>query len=73
MRGSLRREYDVRAQRSLSVSTTANGEKNGVVTLVERLNIPAVKERSFVRDALAMLVVVHGEEAMICTHVRVSL
>jgi len=44
-----------------------------VVTLVERLNIPAVKERSFVRDALAMLVVVHGEEAMICTHVRVSL
>ena len=67
MRESLRREYDVRARRSLSVSTTANGDKDGVVTLVERPNIPPVEGRSFVRDALATLLVVYGGEAMICT------
>lgn len=67
MRESLRREYDVRARRSPSVSTTANEEKDAVVTLVERPNIPPAEQRSFVRDAFATLLVVYGGEAMICT------
>ena len=60
MREGLRREYDVRARCSVS---TVDGEKDGVVTLVEG---PApIEERSFVRDALATLLVVYGGEAMI--------
>ncbi|KIM57262.1 hypothetical protein SCLCIDRAFT_1219594 [Scleroderma citrinum Foug A] len=71
MRESLRREYDVRARRSLSVSTTANEEKDAVVTLVERPNIPPAEQRSFVRDAFATLLVVYGGEAMICPYISV--
>ena len=68
MREGLRREYDVRARCSVS---TVDGEKDGVVTLVEG---PApVEERSFVRDALATLLVVYGGEAMICSSFSCSL
>ncbi|KIM57241.1 hypothetical protein SCLCIDRAFT_10511 [Scleroderma citrinum Foug A] len=45
----------------------ANEEKDAVVTLVERPNIPPVEERSFVCNVIAMLLVVYDGEAMICT------